>query len=147
MHCWRTAYRGLLPDDVLAAQSVEARLALWTRVLAAPAPGMVYTAAVDDDGVIGFCAIGPSRDAPDEGELWSLYLDPAHIGRGAGRRLLDRARADLGARWRQATLWVLAGNTRARRVYEAAGWSPDGAEKRVAFGAESRIEVRYRLEL
>jgi GNAT superfamily N-acetyltransferase len=45
----------------------------------------------DDDGVLlGFFTI---KGAPPEGELKALYVEPAAIGRGVGRTLLDAARA------------------------------------------------------
>jgi hypothetical protein len=31
---WQTAYRGMIPDDFLASQSVEKRLPMWLRRLA-----------------------------------------------------------------------------------------------------------------
>jgi len=45
------------------------------------------------------------------------------------------------------TLWVLEGNTRARRFYELAGWIPDGAEKDDDMAGTTIREVRYRREL
>ena len=48
-----------------------------------------------------------------------------------------------------AILWVLVGNQRARRFYEAAGWTCDGAEKSERVGAvggttATIVETRYR---
>lgn len=53
------------------------------------------TVAELDDAVIGF---GTLEGEPPDGELGMLFVDPAAIGRGVGRalldRLLDRARAE-----------------------------------------------------
>ena len=50
--------------------------------------------------------------------------------------------------YHSATLWVLVTNDRARRFYEAAGWSRDGAEKTERIGGAASItEVRYRRPL
>jgi hypothetical protein len=47
-----------------------------------------------------------------------------------GRVLLIAARAALVASgFREAVLWVLAGNERAQRFYRADGWLPDGARR------------------
>jgi ribosomal protein S18 acetylase RimI-like enzyme len=49
-----------------------------------------------------------------------LYVDPAHYGRGIGRRLLRLGIERIGPQgWTRA----LAGNTRARRLYESEGFS------------------------
>ena len=47
----------------------------------------------------------------------------------------------------EAILWVLDGNTRARRFYELAGWQPDGAEKQMVWRGVEVHEVRYRRAL
>ena len=46
----------------------------------------------------------------------------------------------------QALLWVLAGNERAERFYEAAGWERDG-EKTDDFQGATVTENRYRKQL
>jgi ribosomal protein S18 acetylase RimI-like enzyme len=51
------------------------------------------------------------------------------------------------ARFREATLWVLETNTRARRFYEAAGWVVDGAERAEELRGFPVREVRYRRPL
>ena len=45
--------------------------------------------------------------------------------------------------FRNATLWVLASNDRARRFYEREGWEADGATKVDEFGTVEMREVRY----
>ncbi|HET7738600.1 MAG TPA: hypothetical protein VFK32_08510, partial [Tepidiformaceae bacterium] len=47
-----------------------------------------------------------------------------------------------------ATLWVLDGNTRARRFYEKSGWRSDGATQTVDEGpAAGLMELRLRSTL
>lgn len=102
--------------------------------------------------VIGFASVGPSRDPDadeDVGEVYAVYVLPAEWSRGVGRRLLHGAEEAMrSAGFREATLWVLDDNPRARRAYEAAGWALDGAEKEdVVLGSVSITEVRYRTAL
>ena len=102
--------------------------------------------------VIGFASVGPSRDPDaddDVGEVYAVYVVPAEWSRGVGRRLLsESADAMRGVGFREATLWVLDDNARARRVYEAAGWAADGAEKEdTVLGGVRVTEVRYRVVL
>jgi GNAT superfamily N-acetyltransferase len=107
--------------------------------------------AVDEEDVIyGFATTGRSHDSdlPDLGEVWAIYVDPQYWGTGVGRLLMDASRDQLrrdGAR--EALLWVLAGNERARRFYEIGGWRPDGARRMEIFGDSALEEVRYRCAL
>jgi len=139
---WRVAYAGLLPADVLAGLSVDARADMWTTLLAEPAHHLLVLAAPE---VVGFASLGPERAEPARGELYAIYLDPAWWGRGAGRRLHDAALERLAtAGYDVAVLWVLRTNARATRFYRAAGWRPDGAEKRERSHGAVLDEVRYR---
>jgi hypothetical protein len=46
--------------------------------------------------------------------------------------------------YREAILWVLATNDRARRFYEAGGWGVDGSTKSDDSRGLPLLEVRYR---
>jgi GNAT superfamily N-acetyltransferase len=146
---WRAAYRGLMPDAVLDGLSVDEREGMWRRNIAAPAsPENRNWVACDGAEIVAMAVTGPSRDdgaTPDVAELFALYADPARWGTGAGRLLTSHVVADMGRRGtREVTLWVLAGNARARRFYEIAGFAADGAEKLASFGGVSLTELRYR---
>lgn len=55
---WREAYAGILPDDMLTGLSVDARSAMWTKILGDPsafAETAVYVIE-DKDSIIGFGA-------------------------------------------------------------------------------------------
>ena len=83
--------------------------------------------------VIAF-AIGDARG----GNIWALFVDPAHEGRGHGRRLHDEMVA-----WLFSTgltrLWLSTeARTRAQHFYESAGWTNTGT---LPSG-----EVRFELE-
>jgi ribosomal protein S18 acetylase RimI-like enzyme len=145
---WRAAYVGLVPDAFLAGLSVDEREGMWRDNLAKsewPARGTLVL--LRDAAVVGFASVGPSRDddtAPGTGELWAIYLHPDAWGTGCGRRLMSEALARLDdAGFDRATLWVLTGNDRARRFYEAAGWSADGAVRTETRPRFVLNEVRY----
>jgi ribosomal protein S18 acetylase RimI-like enzyme len=145
VRAWRAAYRGHMPDEYLDGLRPEERAAYWREALGREdRPGAVLV--VERDGeVVGFSAVGPSRDPEGAGELFSINLDPAHWGSGAGRALLEAAQAELARLgFAETVLWVLPANARARRFYERAGWVADGSERTVdAMGVEVP-EVRYR---
>ncbi|WP_437736369.1 N-acetyltransferase family protein [Sorangium sp. So ce1335] len=150
---WRAAYLGLVPASDLNALSTQARAASWRRILShAAATGTRAWTLHAEDAVLGFASAGPTRDEDDDptevGELYTIYLLPAAWGRGLGAALLDTAQADLARRrHRVMTIWVLEGNTRARRFYELSGFGRDGARRPTRVGAGSLPEVRYRRAL
>jgi GNAT superfamily N-acetyltransferase len=143
---WKSAYRGLLPAQYLDELRPEDRMARYT--LGATDPGLPSTMVAVADGVIcGFATIGPRRDSEetDGGEVLALYVDPDAWGRGIGRRLIAEARANLSQRgFAQAVLWVLAGNNRAHRFYQADGWLPDDRRRTEEIWGVLVHESRYR---
>ena len=142
---WRTAYRHVFPQEDLDGLPVDSTR--WRARLELPPPGWTTFVAETDAGVVGFAAVGPSRDEDGIGELYAIYVDPDAWSTGAGRALLERAEEQLRAEYDSASLWVLEDNPRARTFYERAGWAPDGdwkAEER--FGVRA-AEVRYRKPL
>jgi GNAT superfamily N-acetyltransferase len=122
---WQAGYVGIVPADYLAgldpAVFAERRRSRVRR------PGTRTLVATLDRKVIGFATFGPDRDDPRTGELYAIYVDPDHWGSGAGRRLIEAARAGLTeAGFPDMRLWVFTDNDRARRFYERAGLRPDG---------------------
>lgn len=89
--------------------------------------------AIYEGLVAGFVAAGPGQeqDAPSEsGEIYAIHVDPAHWSAGVGQALLGSAVAQLAViGMRDALLWVLQTNARARHFYELAGWTTDGVTK------------------
>ena len=72
------------------------------------------------------------------------YLDPSAWSRGLGRQLMDSSVEELRRLgYREAVLWVLDSNQRARRFYEIAGWSADGGAKEDDSRGFVLREVRY----
>ncbi|HZQ16466.1 MAG TPA: GNAT family N-acetyltransferase [Gaiellaceae bacterium] len=139
---WQAAYRHVYPVEDLDALEVDA--GRWHARLAAPPEGWTTVVAVDGRRVLGFATVGPSRDEDDLGELYAIYVDPGEWSTGAGRALLQRAEELLAAEYEEATLWVLDENPRARRFYEAFGWTADGGRKAVERLGVRAPEVRYR---
>ena len=57
----------------------------------------------------------------------------------------DQRLRDLGHE--EAVIWVLEDNPRARRFYEATGWSTDGTTRPIELLGSEVPEVRYRKSL
>lgn len=145
---WQAGYRGLIADDFLDGLRPEDRAARYT--LGDPDPLKPDTiVAIDGAAIFGFVTTGPaSAETDGAGHLMALYVDPDHWRRGVGRRLVERARAELMRRgYREAVLWVLAGNRRAHEFYATDGWVTDGHEaERTVWGIVVR-DLRYRRKL
>ena len=150
---WRAAYPGLVPAVVLNQLSVQARATSWTRILLdGEARGSRAWVAVVQGRILGFISAGPTRDADDHrgqvGEVYAIYLAPTAWGHGLGGALLRAAEDDLCDRgYRAATIWVLAGNIRARRFYEQCGYDADGGAQKEEIGPAVLPSVRYRRSL
>jgi GNAT superfamily N-acetyltransferase len=149
---WRAAYAGQLPDDYLARLSVDRREAAWTEIIGdSQWPSSGTLVLVEEDEVLGFANIGPSRDdraTRETGEVRAIYLVPEVWGRGAGRLLMGEAVRFLrSAGFTESILWVLDSNSRARRFYEVGGWLADGAERVTNSRGFDVKELRYRLHL
>ena len=146
---WQAAYRTLLPDDYLDQLRPEDRAKTYDFASLDPVKPRTIVAA--DEGLIyGFATTAPSRepDLTDHGELYALYVDPEQWGRGIGTALVSAARARLvSLGFRNAVLWVLAGNVRAERFYQIDRWAPDGLSRTDSVWGITVDEVRYQRRL
>jgi GNAT superfamily N-acetyltransferase len=142
---WQVAYRHLYPPEELDRLEVE--WSRWRRRIVQPPAGWSIFVAGEAGKLLGFASTGPARDDATVGELYAIYVHPDAWSRGVGRALLERAEQRLAEDYREATLWVLEDNPRARRFYEAAGWRADGGRQEVERLGVSPPEVRYRKRL
>jgi ribosomal protein S18 acetylase RimI-like enzyme len=130
---WRAAYRGLMSETILDNLSVPKRKEFWEQRIRSNQTAILV--AVDDDGVVGWIVYGGSRDAdatPAVAEVYGLYVAHAAWRRGAGRLLWEEARRFIDRGDVEAvTLWVLEGNERARRFYEAVGFELDEGQSKL----------------
>jgi ribosomal protein S18 acetylase RimI-like enzyme len=138
---WQATYEHVFGAERLAARVPD--LALWTRILANER--VEVNVAEAGGRIVAFVSVGPSRDDDAEGELYAIYALPEAWGTGAGAALmqagLDAMRA---AGYRDAVLYVLDDNPRARRFYEREGWALDGGTKSEELLGVQVTEVRYR---
>lgn len=146
VRAWQGGYAGLMPQEYLDGLDVHARIDGWRTWLAVPPEASVTLVGTVDDQVVGFTSFGAARDAEsgEDGELYALNVDPAHWRAGVGSALLSAAHTGLAALGHgTATLWVLPGNVRARRVYEHHGWQVEEQQRTVELAGLTVAEVRY----
>lgn len=148
---WRHAYRGVLPDEYLDRLSVDDREAMWLGAFADPDPKSGALVAEVGGRIVGFASFSPSRDEDVRdrtGEVPAIYVEPSSLGTGVGRELFRAAAERLrDAGFTRATLWVLEANTSARRFYEKAGWTWDGAVSTHMFDCANEPVLRYAVDL
>jgi GNAT superfamily N-acetyltransferase len=151
---WQTAYRGLLADSYLDSLDAAERIEWWRARFRLQETTVFVD--VNDDRLLGFCAVGPSPDDDADAATWliaNLHVAPDLKRSGIGGTLFDQAVAlarDHGARL--VTLWVLEGNDAARRFYEKKAMTLDGGRQTREHGPDVRtgeavVLVRYALDL
>jgi ribosomal protein S18 acetylase RimI-like enzyme len=168
---WLAAYAQIIDPEI-----IDRVTAPRAGPSAAPPPHRTSLVAVASSGadiagagvIVGYASFGPERTvaavaavgsgpppgalspaglAGATGELYALYVAPAHWSTGAGRALTDAALDGLrAAGYRRVVLWTLTENARARRFYDKAGFAPDGAINVLPALGQAE-ELRYAREL
>jgi ribosomal protein S18 acetylase RimI-like enzyme len=145
---WQAAYANIFEATWLAALSVETRAKRWHDIIAA---NESHTVVSNHDGrLTGFVSFGKCRDdaaAPDQGEIFALYVTPEMWRSGCGRALLSHAVTQLRADgFTSISLWVLRANHRGISFYEACGFEREaGSEKAFDMGGRRVEEVTFML--
>jgi ribosomal protein S18 acetylase RimI-like enzyme len=129
---------------------LEQRRAFWRDAIEYGEP--LLQVASEAGRVIGFVGYDRSRDPkskPTTGEIWALYVDPAHWGCGAGLALWDAAREGLVEEGcTEVTVWVPLCNDRALRFAELAGFKRElNTAKTAVIGGVKLEEIRLRRPL
>ena len=144
---WRATYRGIIPDaflDALSARSVAERWrkAFWDdrdRGLRA------FVAENEQGDIVGVAICGPGQDQDPvyQGEIYVLYVLPAHQNRGIGKALVAACVRHLiqHLAFKTMLVWVIAENPY-RRFYESLGGKPV-REKDQEIGGKTITETGY----
>jgi len=119
---WEDNYRGILPDEVIDARTLERRIDQWRTALRDP-NRVTFVSCVDDAAIVGFASalvFVPPRDGFDS-YLQTIYLLSNAKGTGIGKSLVRAVAQDLTGRGcKNMALRVLAKNP-ARGFYERLG--------------------------
>ncbi len=134
---YRRAYRGIVPDNILAEYTPQKRAAAFRQAIAKD-EDEIYLFKVNHSAV-GFAVLNKHPHYPgaaeDEAEINALFFLPDFWGMDAASRALafcfNRLRL-LG--YKRATVWVMEGNDRARRFFEKNGFLPTGEKRAIQIG-------------
>jgi GNAT superfamily N-acetyltransferase len=143
---WKEAYRDIVPAVYLNSLSIEKRELAWQKTLEQNRSEL-WVAVDNAAELIGFTSFSDNRGpppAPSIGELTSLYVLPSYWSCGVGRALWLTARNRLVEKGCIGiTVWCLAGNHRAERFYQAAGFIQSSDTVATQFGNVILEKTRY----
>lgn len=143
---WRETYAGIMPDDYLAALSIEQRQTLFRgRIQDLPERQAIFVALDDAARVVGFGVCAPTREAElgTDGEIFAINIVEAAKRQGLGAKLMSAMAESLAQNgFARAGLWVIEANAPARRFYEALG-GREAVAKDQQFGEKTLVELGY----
>ncbi|TNJ53462.1 GNAT family N-acetyltransferase [Paenibacillus hemerocallicola] len=141
---YRSAYMGIMPEHYLRRNTAENRERYYREALE-KGPEKVAILIANDQPA-GVMVVGGSCDDDldsSHGEIRSIYLMEGVWGNGYGTAFLGwgiERLAEFG--YRNAALWVLEDNKRARSFCERFGFRKDGTHKTITRGKEL-VQSRY----
>ncbi|MBT1698045.1 GNAT family N-acetyltransferase [Fulvivirgaceae bacterium PWU4] len=140
---WRTAYKGILPDQFLGDGLETEREAYWIKKMSALKEKEFVLIAESKGEAVGFIAV---LDKPENGIdafIDNLHARPDMKGMGIGERLMREAAKKLAAGNRKSVyLWVLVGNTAAEGFYLSKG-ARIADTTTVVFGGSEVLQRRF----
>ncbi len=139
---WRTAYRGIVPQQYLDALDASARAERWQDEIA---KGDSYLFVAEEaDTVCGFIGGGIVRESIQgyDAEIYAIYVLAQAQQRGIGTRLASSLADTLVQRgFARLMVWVLADNP-CRNFYTHLG-GVAFSQKPIQIGDAQLVEVAY----
>ena len=132
---WEDSYQGIVSDAILEAIDIQERIK-WQKEMY-DSPKKKSFAAIMDDKIVGYCNLGPIRQAGETpwvanssfhgneeewGEVYAIYVLRSYSRLGIGKSLLVKAREALAALgYKQFQVYVLVNNVPAINFYKSQG--------------------------
>lgn len=140
---WRFTYQGIIPHLHLEQMIARRGPSWWRRGMRRADSGLLLLTF--DGTPQGYASYGNARrpHAANAGEIYELYLTPAFVGIGLGKRLFVAARERLAQRGRpNLIVWALADNELACAFYARQGGEHVGTAPET-FGDVTLMRVAY----
>lgn len=134
---WKSAYRGIIPDDYIDSDTASKRTEEFLESL--KDDKCTYFILEESGNAAG---IVKTREENNTLEIESIYILNECRGKGVGRQFMDFIKTYKP--YDCITLWVLEANTKARRFYEQNGFVLNGDTRTIKRGIELK-QLRYEL--
>ncbi|MEO8280461.1 MAG: GNAT family N-acetyltransferase [Ideonella sp.] len=139
---WQAAVDLGGPVEAMQSFSVDRCHAYWREAIDLCEPQVLV--ATENDKVIGFAGFDRSRDKgtpSSTGEIWALYVNPAHWGRGVGLALWDASRDGLQEEGcTKVSIWLPMRFARTMRFVELAGFKREPSSAKTMEIGGARVE-------
>ena len=122
---WQTAYRGIIPDEILDAMDVQSRIeAIRSSLIQAPNQDLVCED--ESQRILGFVSFGKMRweqfCEQCDCELYAIYVESNARGKGVGKALFQATLAEFKSQGKRSMLVnVLEGNASSVKFYQHLG--------------------------
>ncbi len=130
LRSWQEMYKEFIPESVLMNLSLKDRTQQWSDFIK---QGVTVIVLELDNQMAGFVSVCPFREASSGsivGEISAIYIHPEYWRKGFGTQLCLAAISELEKKgYKKVVLWVLEGNTQARKFYEALGFEATSSTK------------------
>ncbi len=137
---WKYAYKKIIPNDFL--NSIEK--GRWANVIDSPSWNTLV--CIENGKYIGTSSFCKSRfsEYDSYGEIISIYLLPAYIGKGYGSQLLRQVIVELNNQgYNKILLWVLNENHRAKEFYKMNGFVETHHITNINIGGKELQEIMF----
>lgn len=139
---WQAAVGLGGPVEAMQSFSIDRCQAYWREAIDLCEPQVLV--ATENDKVIGFAGFDRSRDKgtpSSTGEIWALYVSPAHWGRGVGLALWDASRDGLQEEGcTKVSIWLPMRFARTMRFVELAGFKREPSSAKTMEIGGARVE-------
>jgi ribosomal protein S18 acetylase RimI-like enzyme len=129
LQCWHISYAEVLSQKARDSMDLEAANELWSKALSTNLDRKTFLALENDD-FIGVFRVGSDPKLSQRGHLFSLYVSPSFVGKGFGKRLLEKSIEETRSEgFGEMSLWVFNDNTIAKSLYLKYGFVVTGEQR------------------
>jgi len=110
-------------DEWVKSRRLDEYRARWNDILSNSTPSDTTIVALLEDAIVGSVHVSPVDTPEYDAQLIGMHVEPHLTGSGIGGLLMKSALEFIREQgFERVELGVIAGNTGARRFYEAHGW-------------------------